>query len=123
MRAKMRTQLDKSTETQFDLKQGEGGIGDIEFLVQFLVLKNASEQPALIHYSDNIRQLGTLEAVGCLRAKDVLQLQDAYRAFRLATHRLALDDKPPLVPDGEFIDERRFVIRIWKREMREQADG
>jgi glutamate-ammonia-ligase adenylyltransferase len=40
MRAKMREQLDKSDESQFDLKQGEGGIGDIEFLVQRMLWKN-----------------------------------------------------------------------------------
>lgn len=118
MRAKMRKQLDKSNASQFDLKQGEGGIGDIEFLVQYLVLKNAGNEPAVIHYSDNIRQLGTLEAVGCLSATDVTQLQDAYKVFRLTTHRLALDGKPPLVADVDFAAERKYVISVWQREMR-----
>jgi len=122
MREKMRKQLDKSTGEQFDLKQGEGGIGDIEFLVQYLVLKHAKEQPALIHYSDNIRQLGTLEAVGCLPPDDVLRLQDTYRLFRLASHRLALDDRPSLVPDTEFADERQFVVSIWRRETRQNGE-
>jgi glutamate-ammonia-ligase adenylyltransferase len=118
MRQKMRAQLDKSNDEKFDLKQGEGGIGDIEFLVQYLVLKNAGEHPALIHYSDNIRQLGTLEAVGCLQASDVARLQDAYKSFRLATHRLALDGQPPLVAVTDFADERKSVISIWRREMK-----
>ena len=52
MRAKMRKQLDKSSAQQFDLKQGAGGIGDIEFLVQYLVLKNADVHPAIIHYAN-----------------------------------------------------------------------
>ncbi len=122
MRARMRKQLDKSTESQFDLKQGEGGIGDIEFLVQYLVLKNAKEEPALIHYPDNIRQLGTLEAVGCLRPADVLQLQDTYRAYRLMTHRLALDNKPPLVSNDQFAEERELINSLWRREMRESGE-
>lgn len=121
MRAKMRGQLDKSNNSQFDLKQGEGGIGDIEFLVQYLVLKNAKEEPALIHYTDNIRQLGTLEAVGCLSPDEVLQLQNAYRSFRLTTHRLALDNKPPLVSNSEFSNEREFVVSVWRREMGDGA--
>ena len=37
MRDKMRKQLDKSSKTLFDLKQGLGGLGDIEFLVQYVV--------------------------------------------------------------------------------------
>jgi glutamate-ammonia-ligase adenylyltransferase len=117
MRAKMRKQLDKSNAQQFDLKQGAGGIGDIEFLVQYLVLRNAAEHPAVIHYPDNIRQLGTLAAVGCLREPDVVQLQDIYKDYRLCLHRLALDEQPPLVGSGEFPDEREFVVNIWAREL------
>ena len=117
MRARMRTQLDKSTDRVFDLKQGEGGIGDIEFLVQYLVLKHAGSEPALVHYSDNIRQLGALEATGILTPLDVATLQDIYRDFRLRTHRLVLDGQPAVVPAGEFSDERDQVIAIWKREM------
>lgn len=117
MRAKMRKQLDKSSERQFDLKQGEGGIGDIEFLVQYLVLKNASEQPAVIHYPDNIRQLGTLAAAGCLAETDVVQLQQIYKDYRLCLHRLALDGQPPLVPDAAFREEREIVVHTWTREL------
>ena len=117
MRAKMRKQLDKSSEQQFDLKQGAGGIGDIEFLVQYLVLKNASDHPAVIHYPDNIRQLGTLAAAGCLAESDVVQLQEIYKAYRLCLHRLALDEQPPLVASDEFAAEREFVTRTWQSEL------
>ena len=117
MRAKMRKQLDKSTADQFDLKQGAGGIGDIEFLVQYLVLKHASEHPAVIHYPDNIRQLGTLAAAGCLSESVVLQLQDVYKAYRLRLHRLALDEQPPLVANDAFPEEREFVGQVWEREL------
>lgn len=117
MRQKMRKQLDRSSTDQFDLKQGEGGIGDIEFLVQYLVLKNAEREPALIFYPDNIRQLGTLEGVGCLDAGTVAGLQEAYKAFRLRMHRLTLDERPPIVDANDFADERDFVTAIWHREM------
>ncbi len=118
MRKKMREQLDKSKGGRFDLKQGEGGIGDIEFLVQYLVLKNAEAEPSLIRYSDNIRQLDALASAGVFGAVDAVALQDAYKVFRLCTHRLALDDKPPLVDFADFGDERKLVKSIWEREMR-----
>jgi glutamate-ammonia-ligase adenylyltransferase len=118
MRSRMRAQLDKSTDESFDLKQGEGGIGDIEFLVQYLVLRHAASRPELIYYSDNIRQLGALDAVGVLPAGDVARLQAIYRAYRLTTHRLALDDRTPVVPATEYPDEREFVRTVWLREMR-----
>jgi len=117
MRAKMREQLDASDDDRFDLKQGKGGIGDIEFLVQYLILKNAGAMPSLIYFSDNIRQLGTLEAEGVLSASDTLQLQDIYRAYRLRSHRLALDDRPAVVFGGEFALEREFVSSVWQKEL------
>jgi glutamate-ammonia-ligase adenylyltransferase len=117
MRAKMRRQLDKSDAGRFDLKQGEGGIGDIEFLVQYLVLNNADRHPAVIHYPDNIRQLGTLAAAGCLDQAQVLRLQEIYKDYRLRLHRLALDEREPFAPSGEFIEQRAFVVALWNRIM------
>ncbi|HEX5765232.1 MAG TPA: bifunctional [glutamate--ammonia ligase]-adenylyl-L-tyrosine phosphorylase/[glutamate--ammonia-ligase] adenylyltransferase, partial [Woeseiaceae bacterium] len=117
MRSKMRDQLDKSDAGRFDLKQGEGAIGDIEFLVQYLVLENARTHPAVIHYPDNIRQLGTLAAAGRLDADEVARLQDIYKRYRLRLHRLALDEKPPFAGSGEFVEERQFVMTVWNRVM------
>jgi glutamate-ammonia-ligase adenylyltransferase len=118
MRAKMRSQLDQSDADRFDLKQGEGGIGDIEFLVQYLVLGHAAEHPAVIHYPDNIRQLGTLAAAGCLGESDVVRLQEIYKRYRLRLHRLALDEKPPFAANDEFVPERQFVVALWDRIIR-----
>lgn len=123
MRHKMRKQLDKSTPGQIDLKQGEGGIGDIEFMVQYLVLKNAADHPAVIHYTDNIRQLGTLCAAGCLDEIDAHRLQQIYKDYRLRLHRLVLDGQPPMVSKDEFHAERDEVCAIWAREMAQPASS
>lgn len=117
MRRRMREQLDRSDSDQFDLRQGDGGIGDIEFIVQYLVLRNAKADPAVIHYSDNIRQLGTLAAAECLPDEDVIRLQEIYKAYRLTLHRLSLNERPPLAPKTEFAGERKFVSGIWARTM------
>jgi glutamate-ammonia-ligase adenylyltransferase len=118
MRQKIRGQLDRSDTRRFDLKQGEGGIGDIEFLVQYLVLYNADRHPAVIHYPDNIRQLGTLAAAGCLEESSVLRLQKIYKDYRLRLHRLALDEKEPFAGSNDFVEERAFVMAVWNRIMR-----
>jgi glutamate-ammonia-ligase adenylyltransferase len=117
MRRRMRRELDRSTAERFDLKQGGGGIGDIEFIVQYLVLANAARHRAVIHYPDNIRQLATLAAAGCLGVEEAGRLQDVYRAYRLRLHRLTLDEASPLVPAGEFDRERRDVARAWERHL------
>lgn len=115
MRRKMREQNDKSDTERFDIKQGRGGIADIEFLVQYLVLSAAADHPALIHYPDNIRQLGTLAAAGVLDEDDARRLQDIYREFRSLTHRLALDEKPAISAADAFSAERGFVDALWQR--------
>ncbi|MDH3532923.1 MAG: bifunctional [glutamate--ammonia ligase]-adenylyl-L-tyrosine phosphorylase/[glutamate--ammonia-ligase] adenylyltransferase [Gammaproteobacteria bacterium] len=113
MRQRMRRELDKSNAQQFDLKQGSGGIGDIEFIVQYLVLASAGKHRSVIHYPDNIRQLATLAAAGCLRADWALGLQDIYRAYRIRLHHLALENQPPIVASSDFVAEREYVIRVW----------
>ncbi|MGH8459602.1 MAG: bifunctional [glutamate--ammonia ligase]-adenylyl-L-tyrosine phosphorylase/[glutamate--ammonia-ligase] adenylyltransferase, partial [Nevskiales bacterium] len=61
MRQKMHASLGDRTPGRFDLKHGRGGITDIEFMVQYAVLRDAAAQPELVRYSDNIRQLDGLE--------------------------------------------------------------
>lgn len=117
MRTRMRKELDKSDDANFDLKQGEGGIGDIEFLVQYLVLNNAADHPVLIHYTDNIRQLDALASVGILEFSTVTRLQTAYRDFRRTLHHLSLDDQPPLVDAELFEEERQLVRSVWQHEI------
>ena len=113
MRYRMRKELDRSNARHFDLKNGVGGIGDIEFLVQYLVLEFAKAHPDVIFYSDNIRQLDALVAAGCLETAVGEELQDCYRAYRLRQHHLAIDDRPPLARAEEFCPERAFVEKIW----------
>jgi glutamate-ammonia-ligase adenylyltransferase len=113
MRRRMRKELDRSDVDIFDLKHGSGGIGDIEFLVQYLVLKEANSHPDVIFYSDNIRQLDALVATGLLEKAVGEQLQDIYRAYRLHMHHLVLDGQKALCDAGYFRSEREFVEKIW----------
>src|SRR6185312_2933086 len=48
MRRRMRAELDRSDAARFDLKQGQGGLVDLEFLLQFLVLREAGSHPPLL---------------------------------------------------------------------------
>ena len=114
MRARMRRELDRSEAGRFDLKHGRGGIGDIEFVVQYLVLLNARNFPAVIRFSDNIRQIAALAAVGRLDVQTAARLQDAYREFRRRLHHLTLNDRPPFVGDDELLAERDLVAAVWE---------
>ena len=121
MREKMRRSLDKSDAQHFDLKQGSGGIGDIEFLVQYLVLANAAEFPAVIEFSDNIRQLDSLGEKGLLGAATVERLQEIYRAYRHRVHHLLLNDESTLIGQDEFSEERCYVSETWTEHLGRSA--
>ncbi len=117
MREKMRANLDKSDGDRFDLKQGRGGITDIEFMVQYAVLRWAADHPALTAWTDNIRLLETLAAEGRLSDAEAQTLIHAYRALRGALHRCVLQERAGLVPQGSLRSERREVEELWRRWM------
>jgi glutamate-ammonia-ligase adenylyltransferase len=120
MREKMRAGLDKSTPELFDLKQGAGGIVDIEFMVQYTVLRWAHDHPDLQVWSDNIRLLETLSRLGLLTGNAAERLMGVYKVLRAAYHRSALQDLPPLVASDKLTEERALVQGIWSCLMQEQ---
>jgi glutamate-ammonia-ligase adenylyltransferase len=121
MRAKMRANLDKTGGGRFDLKQGPGGIADIEFMVQYAVLRWASEHSALADWTDNVRLLETLGRLDLLPGRAAEDLTAAYKALRAAYHRSALQEQPKTVADADLLPERERVRSLWHALMDEPA--
>ena len=114
MREKMRKHLDQSTKDgKFSLKQGTGGIVDIEFMVQFTVLAWSHAHPLLCRWSDNIRILESLAQCGLFTDEESLQLIDAYKNLRTAGHRLQLQKQLDEVPLSAFVVQREIVKTRW----------
>jgi glutamate-ammonia-ligase adenylyltransferase len=113
MRTRMRTELSLAKAGFFDLKQDEGGIADIEFLVDYWVLAHSAEYPELVEFPDNIRQLEALERVGLVAAESCRSLKEAYIALRQRVHELSLDEAGRVLPAGELRAVRRFVSELW----------
>ena len=114
MREKMRKHLDQGTKDgKFSLKQGSGGIVDIEFMVQFAVLAWSHDHPSLTRWSDTIRIIESLSQCGLLEEQKALQLIDAYKRFRTAGHRLQLHNQLAEVAVSEFVEERKMVVTHW----------
>jgi glutamate-ammonia-ligase adenylyltransferase len=117
MRERMRKELSRAAEGQFDIKQDAGGVADIEFLAQFWALKWAKEYPPVALFSDTIRQLESVASADLVPQVTVDLLTVAYQAYRARTHHLSLMNEKPIVPVAEFAAERAAVTRIWNKTM------
>jgi glutamate-ammonia-ligase adenylyltransferase len=115
MRGRMIGELAKGTPDLFDIKQDPGGITDIEFMVQYLVLREARHHPELVRWSDNIRQLEALTTAGIIPAKTSALLTDTYRSYRQRLHHLSLAGAPGFVPRAEAEASIRAIRAIWEQ--------
>jgi glutamate-ammonia-ligase adenylyltransferase len=115
MRDKLRKAQDHGSADSFDIKQGLGGIADIEFMVQYCVLRWAFEYPQLARWSDNIRILETLAGLRLLPEGEAERLTGIYKVLRAINHRHSLQQRPALVQQSELEEERLLVQESWQR--------
>jgi glutamate-ammonia-ligase adenylyltransferase len=101
----------------FDLKHDSGGMVDIEFIVQFLVLGYAHQYPQLIGNLGNIALLNIAGNVGLIDLTLAKSVGDAYRILRSRQHRLRLDgaEKTRIRLEGEpeLAASRDVVQQLW----------
>jgi glutamate-ammonia-ligase adenylyltransferase len=114
MRERMRRELLKPENGIFDLKQDTGGMVDIEFLVQYLVLLKSNQNPELLKWTDNVRLLQTLIETGVMDEYTAHLLKHAYLIYRAAAHQLSLQEKPAKVPQEKYSRLRERVQEIWQ---------
>ncbi len=115
MREKMRNQRFQYRKNYFDLKQDRGGIVDIEFFVQYLVLKNSHNNPALIKWTDNVRLLETLAHKKLIEKNEAEFLKKSYLIMRKAVHRLTLEEEKYYVPAKNFYEIKKEVASLYKK--------
>jgi glutamate-ammonia-ligase adenylyltransferase len=99
----------------FDLKHDPGGMVDIEFLVQYLVLAHAHRHPALTRNAGNIALLGMGAELGLLPAAPASEVADAYRLYRRLQHQIRLTGAAHarVAPDA-LATPRAAVAALWK---------
>ena len=102
---------------EFDLKHDAGGMVDIEFIVQFLVLAYAHQHPKLISNLGNIALLQIASEIGLITPEAAQSVGDAYRLLRARQHRLRLDGaektRVDLDQESEFTAARDAVQALW----------
>ncbi|MCC5452691.1 bifunctional [glutamate--ammonia ligase]-adenylyl-L-tyrosine phosphorylase/[glutamate--ammonia-ligase] adenylyltransferase [Rheinheimera sp. UJ51] len=110
MRAKLREHHGVATN---DVKHSVGGIVDLEFLSQYLVLAYSKDYPALFEFTDNIRILAAAAASGLLPEAEATALAEAYQVLRGAGHRHTLAPATVNVDSG-LAQHRAQVQQSWQ---------
>ncbi|AXA92124.1 bifunctional [glutamate--ammonia ligase]-adenylyl-L-tyrosine phosphorylase/[glutamate--ammonia-ligase] adenylyltransferase [Massilia sp. YMA4] len=113
MRRKMHDAYPSRAET-FDLKQDEGGMIDIEFIVQYLVLEYAGRYPQLTGNVGNIALLRISGELGLIDAGLAGKVGDAYRAMRKLQHQLRLQGEPSRVEPRRVAQHASSVLTLWR---------
>jgi glutamate-ammonia-ligase adenylyltransferase len=98
----------------FDVKHSPGGMVDVEFAVQYLVLAHAKQHPALLNNVGNIALLEHAEAAGLIPQGVGLAASSAYRQLRVVQHRARLDDLPTQLPMAELNPARAAILALWQ---------
>jgi len=113
MRKRMREESKTPKSGNFDIKQGRGGIIDIEFLIQYLVLLHAQNHSELVRWSDNVRQIEALASASIIDKSTARFLKKAYLTLRKEVHRLNLQEKPLIIPAENISQLTDETARIW----------
>ncbi len=99
---------------KFDVKHSPGGMMDVEFVVQFLVLSQSAAHVCLQDNVGNIALLQRAESVGLLPVGVGTAAADAYRELRRAQHQARLDEQPTQVDPGLLAGARDTVLALWR---------
>lgn len=98
----------------FDVKHSRGGMVDAEFVVQYLVLTQSAQHPALGANVGNIALLQRAEAAGLLPLGVGEAAAKAYRTLRGVQHRARLNEAPTQVAAGDVADEGAAITALWQ---------
>jgi len=114
MRARMHEAQAPHDPGEINLKHDPGGMIDVEFMVQYAVLRWAHDHPELIRHRGNIPLLEALEARGLLNTAQASLLRDAYHRYLGVEQRLKLMERRPLVAPQELGDFPERVRALWQ---------
>lgn len=110
MRQRMRAELDRSDAARMDLKQGSGGVADLEFLLQAGVLLGAASRPALLQPRDTPGLINALAGSGWLPEDKTVALHAAHATLLDLGLACTLDRRPRMAPASDALDAARETI-------------
>ncbi|MDR2015572.1 MAG: bifunctional [glutamate--ammonia ligase]-adenylyl-L-tyrosine phosphorylase/[glutamate--ammonia-ligase] adenylyltransferase [Azoarcus sp.] len=105
----------------FDLKHDPGGLVDVEFLIQYLILGYAHEHVELTRNLGNIALLGVAANLGLIPSGLAAACADSYRELRQHQHRQRLNNQPSRIPQSAAAALREPVRALWREVFGETA--
>jgi glutamate-ammonia-ligase adenylyltransferase len=99
---------------RFDVKHSPGGMMDVEFAVQYLVLAHSAAHPALLDNAGNIALLLRAEGAGLIGPGIGSRAADAYRDLRRAQHRARLDEQATQFDPHSLAEQSTAVLALWQ---------
>ncbi|MDR3394137.1 MAG: bifunctional [glutamate--ammonia ligase]-adenylyl-L-tyrosine phosphorylase/[glutamate--ammonia-ligase] adenylyltransferase [Parasulfuritortus sp.] len=113
-----------NTTAQFDLKHDTGGLVDVEFAVQYLILAHSAEHPALTANRGNIALLDIAGKLGLIPLDVATGAADAYRELRRRQHQVKLQGADHArLPAAELETEITAVKSLWQTVFGEAGDA
>src|SRR5690606_10482348 len=110
MRERMRGELDRSSAERFDLKHGRGGLTDLEFLLQYLVLREAHARPGRLAARATPARLEAAGAAGLREPGGLEALQQAHATLVGLALGCSLDRRSRLVTGSGELEAARAAI-------------
>jgi glutamate-ammonia-ligase adenylyltransferase len=115
MRRKMLDAHSSHSENEFDLKQDPGGIIDVEFIVQYLVLGFAHQHAELTGNLGNIALLRIAGELGLIQQAQAAAVGNAYREYRRLQHAKRLNANPQARNDKESLEKYIVAVnQLWQ---------
>lgn len=105
----------------FDVKHSPGGMVDVEFVIQYLVLSRSGQYRELIPNLGNITLLQHAEAAGLLAPGVGVNAAKAYRELRRLQHVARLDERSAQLKPDQAQTERAAVLSLWHSVFSEPA--
>ena len=117
MRQKMR-EAHTASRGMVDIKQSRGGIIDVEFIVQYLVLLHAQHHPELTENIGNIALLRRLADLHIIPAQLAEEAAQAYLELRKHQHAMKLQGLGKLeLPTQQVQSQVQAVQALWQAVM------
>jgi glutamate-ammonia-ligase adenylyltransferase len=126
MRKKIEASHSRSARPQddlFDVKHSRGGVIDLEFIVQYLILQGGQAHPALLEVHDNATALESASTLGLIPVSLARAATTAYATYRLWMHRERLRGNETVrAPRAELQVHEAAVRELWAHVFAETFD-